>query len=61
LEARLTVLLCKKRSLAKSKKVKTGSNLAEFSKKGYGSKGLFPSDDEDEEYLTKYKETNCWL
>jgi hypothetical protein len=31
-------LLCKKIIVAKSKKVKTGCNLAESSKEGYGSK-----------------------
>jgi hypothetical protein len=43
LEARLTSLLCKKINVAKSKEVKTGLNLAESSKEGYGSKrALFP-------------------
>jgi hypothetical protein len=32
-----TVFLCKKFSVAKSKEVKTGSNMAEFSKERYGS------------------------
>jgi hypothetical protein len=31
-------LLCKKIIVAKSKEVKTGSNITESSKKGYGSK-----------------------
>jgi hypothetical protein len=31
----------------KSKEVKTGSNLAQFSKEGYGSKCCFTSDDDD--------------
>jgi hypothetical protein len=39
LDARLTTLLCKKKIVAKSKEVKSGCNLAESSKKGYGSKG----------------------
>jgi hypothetical protein len=38
LDARLTHLLCKKITVAKSKEVKIGSNLAESSKEGYGSK-----------------------
>jgi hypothetical protein len=38
LDARLTTLLCKSISIAKSKEVKTGSNLAGSSKEGYGSK-----------------------
>jgi spore maturation protein SpmB len=38
LDARLTPLLCKKITVAKSRQVKTGSNLAESSKEGYGSK-----------------------
>jgi hypothetical protein len=39
LEARLATLLCKKKIIvAKSKEVKPGCNLAEFSKEGYGSK-----------------------
>jgi hypothetical protein len=38
LNARLTTLLCKKIIVAKSKEVKTRSNLAELFKKGYGSK-----------------------
>jgi hypothetical protein len=38
LDARLTTLLRKIIIVAKSKEVKTGSNLVEFSKEGYGSK-----------------------
>jgi hypothetical protein len=39
LDARLATLLCKRKiTVAKSKEVKTGSNLAESSKEGYGSK-----------------------
>jgi hypothetical protein len=38
LDAKLTTLLCKKNIVAKYKKVKTGCNLAESSKEGYGSK-----------------------
>jgi hypothetical protein len=38
LDARLTILLWKKKIVAKSKEVKIGSNLAESSKKGYVSK-----------------------
>jgi hypothetical protein len=38
LYARLTVLPCKKVTVAESKEVKTGSNLAESSKVGCGSK-----------------------
>jgi hypothetical protein len=34
LGATLTTLLCKKNTVAKSKEVKTGYNLAEFSKVG---------------------------
>jgi hypothetical protein len=39
LEARLTTLLCKRIIVARFKQMKTGCNLAEFSKEGYGSKG----------------------
>jgi hypothetical protein len=28
---------------------------------GMAQKGCFANGGEDEEYLTKYKETNCWL
>jgi hypothetical protein len=39
LDARLTTLLCKQKSIvAKSKEVKTGTNLAESFKEGYGLK-----------------------
>jgi hypothetical protein len=38
LDARLTTLLCKQIIVAKSKEVKTGCNLAESSRQGYGSK-----------------------
>jgi sporulation protein YlmC with PRC-barrel domain len=38
LDARLTTLLYKKITVAKSKEVKTVSNLAVSSKEGYGSK-----------------------
>jgi hypothetical protein len=38
LEERLTTLLCEKITVAKSKEVKTRSNLAESSKEGYGLK-----------------------
>jgi hypothetical protein len=38
LDARLTALLVKKITVARSKEVKTGRNLAESSKEGYGSK-----------------------
>jgi hypothetical protein len=38
LNARLTISLCKKNIAAKFKGVKTGSNPAESSKEGYGSK-----------------------
>jgi hypothetical protein len=38
LEARLTTLLIKKIIVTNSKEVKTGCNLAESSKEGYGSK-----------------------
>jgi hypothetical protein len=41
LDARLTTLLCKKSIVAKSKELKTGCNLAESSKDGYGSKRAF--------------------
>jgi hypothetical protein len=34
----MTNLFCKRITVAKSKEVKTKSNLAEFSKEGYGSK-----------------------
>jgi hypothetical protein len=41
-------LLCKTITVAKSKEVKTGSNLAESSKDGYGSKrGCFANDGDD--------------
>jgi hypothetical protein len=44
LDARLT-------DLAKSKEVKTGCNLAESSKKGYGSKrGCVANDDDDDDF-----------
>jgi hypothetical protein len=47
LDTRLTTLLCEKITVAKSK-VKTGSNLAESSKKGYRSKSaVFAADDEN--------------
>jgi hypothetical protein len=38
LDARLTTLLCKKVAVTKSKEVKTGCNLTESSKEGYGQK-----------------------
>jgi hypothetical protein len=38
LDPKLATLLCKKIIVAKSKEVKTGCNLAESSKEGYGSK-----------------------
>jgi hypothetical protein len=38
LDARLIILLCKNITVAKTKEVKTGYNMAEFSKEGYGSK-----------------------
>jgi hypothetical protein len=38
MDARLTILVCKQIIVAKSEGVKTGSNLAEYSKEGYGSK-----------------------
>jgi hypothetical protein len=38
LDARLTTLLCKKITVAKSKELKTGRNLAEPSKECYGPK-----------------------
>jgi hypothetical protein len=38
LDARPTTLPCKQIIVAKSKEVKTGCNLAESSKEGYGSK-----------------------
>jgi hypothetical protein len=40
LDARLTTLLCKKIIVAKSKEVKSRSNVAESSKEGYGSKSV---------------------
>jgi hypothetical protein len=44
-DARLVTLLCKNIIVEKSKEVKTGSDLAEFYKKGYGSKkGCFAND-----------------
>jgi hypothetical protein len=50
LDARLTSLLCK-RFFRSSKKVKTGPNVAEFSKKDYGSKrAMFACDDDDDYY-----------
>jgi hypothetical protein len=49
LDARLTILLLKK-NFAKSKEVKTGCNMAEFSKEGYSSKmGCFADDDDDDD------------
>jgi hypothetical protein len=43
LDARLTTLLCKKSIVANSKEVKTGCDLAESSKDGYGSeRAVFP-------------------
>jgi hypothetical protein len=39
LDAKLTTLLCKKIIVTKSKEVKPGYSLAEYSKDGYGSKG----------------------
>jgi hypothetical protein len=48
LDARLMTLVCTKIIVAKSKVVKTGCNLEEFSKDGYGSKkGCFSNDDDD--------------
>jgi hypothetical protein len=41
LDARLTTLLSKNNIVTKYKKVETGCNLAESSKEGYGSEGLF--------------------
>jgi hypothetical protein len=38
LDAGLTTLLCYKIVVAKSKEVKTGCNLSESNKEGYGSK-----------------------
>jgi hypothetical protein len=38
MDARLMILLCRKITGAKSKEVKTGCNLAESSKEGYGLK-----------------------
>jgi hypothetical protein len=38
LDARLTTLRCKRITIAKSKGVKTGRKLVEFSKEGFGSK-----------------------
>jgi hypothetical protein len=46
LDARLTALLCKKKTVAKSKEVETVSNLTESSKVGFDSKrGCFADDD----------------
>jgi hypothetical protein len=48
LDARLTTLLCKIVTVAKSKEMKTGSNLAGSSKEGYGFKrGCFANDDDE--------------
>jgi hypothetical protein len=41
LGARLTTLLCKQIIVTKSKEVKTGANVAEFSKEGHGSQSGF--------------------
>jgi hypothetical protein len=50
LDARLTALPCKKNIVSKSKDVKTGYNLTESSKEGYGSKkGCFANDDDDDD------------
>jgi hypothetical protein len=38
LDARPTTLLCKRSIVAKSKEMKTGCNLADFSKQSYGSR-----------------------
>jgi hypothetical protein len=37
-DSRLTTSACNKTTVAKSKELKTESNMAESSKKGYGSK-----------------------
>jgi hypothetical protein len=43
-------LLCKRISFAKSEEMKTGCNLAESSKEGYGSKrGCFANDDDNDD------------
>jgi hypothetical protein len=47
LDAGLTTLLCKRSIVAKSKEVKTGSSLAEFSKEGWGSKKRYFASDDD--------------
>jgi hypothetical protein len=53
LDLRLATLLCKKFIAAKSRDVKTGCNLSEFSKEGYGSKrAVFSSDDDHDDYET---------
>jgi hypothetical protein len=44
-------LLCKKIIVAKSKEVKTGCNLAEYSKEGYGSKRASANDDDDDLFM----------
>jgi hypothetical protein len=38
MDAKLMTLLCKKNTVAKSKPMTTGPNVAESSKEGYGSK-----------------------
>jgi hypothetical protein len=38
MDTRLKTVHCKSINVAKSKEVKTGSNLGDFSKEGYGSK-----------------------
>jgi hypothetical protein len=50
-------MLCKKITAAKSKEVKTGCNLAESSKEGYGSKRAVASDDDEQK--THSAHTKC--
>jgi hypothetical protein len=45
--------LCKKITVAESRDVKTGCNLAESSTEGYGSKTLFVNDDDDYRMLSR--------
>jgi hypothetical protein len=47
-DASLTTLLCKTVIVAKSKEMKSGSILTEYSKKCYGSKRVFANDDDEE-------------
>jgi hypothetical protein len=57
LDGRLTALLCKKKiTIAKTKEVKPGRNLAESSKEVFGFKmGCFANDDNGNAYHTLFE------